>query len=245
MRDVLLCLAQDIAWFKRTNTMKAPCDSHCDTLILSPHIDDEVLGCFSFLISGTFVLFGGVESRPGNPSSERIEELNASKQALGFDVEILDNTVNAYVANELIAVFESTIQRLRPCTVLFPVPSYNQDHRAFNDAALVATRPHDTLHRVNRVLSFEQPHSQLWPYSTLPPPAYHRPISIDEKLTAYARYESQVRGHRSPATVAALAAMRGAEIGVPHAEAFHVHRWVDAVQAGINTHAHSLPKKDT
>jgi len=197
------------------------------TLILSPHIDDEVLGCFSFLEKGTFVLFGGVESRPGNPASERMEELDASTSALGFDYSVLDNTVNAYDAKQLITPFEQAIQRIRPATVLLPVPSYNQDHRAFNDAALVATRPHDTLFRVNRVLAYEQPHTQIWPYAQLAPPAYHRPIDIAEKMVAYQRYASQVRGHRSPDTVAAMAAMRGAEIGVRHAEAFHVLRWVD------------------
>ncbi len=199
----------------------------CHTLILSPHIDDEVLGCFSFLEKGTFVLFGGVESRPGNPATERLDELNASCSTLEFQYAILDNTVNAYDAKQLITPFEQAIQRLTPSTVLLPVPSYNQDHRAFNDAAMVATRPHDTLFRVDRVLAFEQPHTQIWPYAHLPPPAYHRPIDIAEKIVAYKRYSSQVRGHRSPETVAAMAAMRGAEIGVPHAEAFHVLRWID------------------
>lgn len=200
----------------------------CQTLILSPHVDDEVLGCFSFLCRGTVVLFGGVESRVGNPRSERIDELDASCAALDFTYQILDNTVNAYVAAELVTPFELAIDQYKPDTVVIPVPSYNQDHRAFNDAALVATRPHDTLHRVNRVLAFEQPHSQIWPYATLSSPAYHRQINIVEKLEAYARYASQVRGHRSPDTVAAMAAMRGAQIGVSHAEAFHVLRWVEA-----------------
>lgn len=198
------------------------------TLILSPHIDDEVLGCFSFLCEGTLVVFGGVESRKGNPSSERIAEVNASAAALHFDYELLEHTVNAYNASELITPFENAIQRYKPDTLLLPVPSYNQDHRAFNDAALVATRPHDTLFRVNRVLAYEQPHTQIWPYANLPAPSFHRPIDINDKLRAYARYASQVRGHRSPETVAAIAALRGAQIGVPHAEAFHVLRWIDS-----------------
>lgn len=201
--------------------------STCKTLILSPHIDDEVLGCFSFLQPSTHVVFCGVESRVGNPASERMDELNASANALGFSYSLLKNIVNSYDNSLLISPFEIAIDEHKPDTVLMPVPSYNQDHRAVHDAGLVATRPHDTLHRVDRVLAYEQPHSQIWPYATLPAPAYHRIINIEDKLRAYRLYASQVRGHRSPETVAALAALRGAEIGSPHAEAFHVLRWID------------------
>lgn len=197
------------------------------TVIFSPHIDDEVLGCFSFLNEDTHVLFAGVESRINIPIETRIKELEASAGALGFSYTVLENTVNSYVANELIQPFEDAITQHEPNTVLFPIPSYNQDHRAVYDAALVATRPHDTLWRVNRVMAFEQPHSEIWPYANFGKPTAHRIISIHEKIQAYQRYASQVRGHRSEATVAALAAMRGAEIGVPHAEAFHVLRWID------------------
>ena len=200
---------------------------HCSTLIFSPHVDDEVLGCFSFLNRDTHVLFAGVESRVNIPEQTRLDELAASADALGFSHKLLNNTVNQYVANELIQPFEEAITQLQPDTVLFPIPSYNQDHRAVYDAALVATRPHDTLWRVNRVLAFEQPHSQIWPYGNYGKPSVHRIINIDEKIEAYQRYASQVRGHRSEATVTALAAMRGAEIGEPHAEAFHVLRWID------------------
>lgn len=200
------------------------------TLVLSPHVDDEVLGCFSFLDAGTFVVYAGVESRPTIPRSERLDELDASSQALGFAYEVLDFDVNRYDTAELIGPFEQLIERVRPHTVLMPVRSYNQDHRAVHDAARVATRPHDTLWRVDRVLVFEQPHSVIWPYEQSAGLAggfgYHRIIDIRHKLDAYARYASQVRGHRSPETVAALASLRGAEIGEPHAEAFQVLRWI-------------------
>jgi len=80
------------------------------------------------------------------------------------------------------------------------------------------------------VLAFEQPHSEIWPYNRHGKPTAHRIISIAEKIRAYQRYASQVREHRSEAIVTALAALRGAEIGVAHAESFHVLRWVDTAQ---------------
>jgi len=191
-------------------------------------VDDEVLGCFSFLNHQCVVVIAGVESRVGMPKSMRIDELDQSSAKLGFRYELLDHPVNNYQVSKLIAPFEDAIARYKPDTVLMPIPSYNQDHRAVYDAALVATRPHDNNWRVRRVFGFEQPHSQIWPYETWSKPSFHRVINVQDKLAAYQLYASQVRGHRSPETVAALAAIRGAEIGEKHAEAFHVLRWIDS-----------------
>ncbi len=194
------------------------------TLVFSPHVDDEVLGCFAVLNSSTHVLFGGVEERPTIPRSTRLHELNNSSTHLGFSWTLLDNTVNAYTASALISPMEELIDLHKPQTVLIPEPSYNQDHRAFYDAGLVATRPHDTLWMVPEVLIYEQPHSVMWPHTQQPLPNVFVPIDIQAKLDAYARYASQVRGHRSPETVAAMAALRGAQAGVSHAEAYQARR---------------------
>ena len=195
-------------------------------LILSPHVDDEVLGCFAFLRPGTHVVFGGLESREGMPVSLRLAELEASAAALGFTWELLGNTVNAYDSNDLVGPFERAIAARRPATVLLPEPSYNRDHRETFDAGLIATRPHDVLPRVDEVLAFEQPHAVLWPRGGAPEPTVYVEIDAAAKLVAYARYASQVRGHRSPECVAALAALRGAAIGRPAAEGYRALRIV-------------------
>lgn len=201
-------------------------DSAVSTLILSPHVDDEVLGCFCFLNTEAHVLYGGVEERPTIPRKKRMAELKLSAEKLGFTWTLLDNPVNDYAAATLIAPMEELIDQFRPQTVLIPEPSYNQDHRAFYDAALVATRPHDTHELVPEVLVYEQPHSVIWPHTAQSAPTVFVPIDIHKKLEAYGFYDSQIRGHRSPETVTALAALRGAQIMSPHAEAFHALRIV-------------------
>lgn len=197
-------------------------------LILSPHIDDEVLGCFSFLGPDCFVLYFGAEDRPSVSRIERIQELERAADMLEFQWEVLDNPVNNYRVQDLIPIIEHTINRLNPLTVLMPEPSYNQDHRAVYDAGLVATRPHDSNWFVPNVLIFEQPDSVLWFHSTPSEPTYFREIQIERKLAAYALYASQVRGHRSPETLRAQACLRGAQICKPYAEAFRVKRIVDS-----------------
>ena len=64
-------------------------------LILSPHIDDEVLGCGGILDEDTFVLYCGVENRYINGDMSisvvtRIEELEKVSKFLKFDFKLLD-----------------------------------------------------------------------------------------------------------------------------------------------------------
>jgi len=194
------------------------------TLIFSPHIDDEVLGCFSWLQEGTHVLIAGVESRPNIPASARLAEIKAASKRLGFTWQVLENTVNQYQSSALITPYEAAINQYKPKRVLIPEPSYNQDHRAVYDASIVATRPHDTNWFVSEVLIFEQPHSVMWRHTDQPEPNYFVEINIEDKLSAYALYASQVRGHRSPETVGAMAQLRGAQINATGAEAFFAKR---------------------
>lgn len=200
-------------------------EKHVAVVVLSPHVDDEVLGCFSFLSSHCHVVYGGIEDRPS--IAVRTAELLESSEALGFSHEELSQPVNEFSPTALLPQFEAIINERRPTTVLIPAPSYNQDHRAFHEAGLIAVRPHDQNHRVDRVLLYEQPHSMIWPlqHDTFQPSVF-APIDVEAKIVAYQRYASQVRGHRSPDTVRALAELRGAHIGEPAAEAFELRRQV-------------------
>jgi LmbE family N-acetylglucosaminyl deacetylase len=195
-----------------------------EVLILSPHADDEVLGCFSFLSPNSYVVYFGIEDRVDVSRCQRIEEVQRSATRSGFRWESLEHRVNRYDARDLIRPIEDIIGRLRPDTVLLPQPSYNQDHRAVYDAAVVALRPHDRNWFVRNVLVFEQPDSILWPHGGEREPNLFRPISIADKLHSYELYASQVRAHRSPELVTALAKLRGAQSGQDYAEGFTVRR---------------------
>ena len=126
-------------------------------LIISPHIDDEVLGCGGILDNDAFVLHCGVEDRSNVSSEERIKEIEEVRKFLGFKMKLLKNTVNNYKVNDLISEFERTINELKPDQVYIPYPSYNQDHKAVYEASLVALRPHDVNFFVKKVLIYEQP----------------------------------------------------------------------------------------
>lgn len=195
-------------------------------LILSPHIDDEVLGCHAFLSPHARVCYFGVEDRPEVSARERILELEASAAHKGFTWELLRFTVNQYPTAALITPIEEQINRWQPTCVLIPHPSYNQDHRAVHDAAWTALRPHDRNWFVPVVLVYEQPHVRLWPAGPNLEPNFFVPVDLDDKLATYRLYRSQVRGHRPPDVLEAIAKFRGAQAGLPYAEGYVCMRLV-------------------
>lgn len=216
-------------------------------LIASPHLDDEVLGCASFLGAGP----------AGEPFGEDVAIVYACTTHPEFASEIgfehaafiaavrrmYSGRVNPYYLRReasainhldivpqaiLIAEYERIINEIKPSTVLVPAPSYNQDHRAVYDAMLTACRPHDRNWYVKRVLAYEEP--ETFGALRQPPafrPTYFRSLNIMRKLELYQVYVSQVRGHRSSWHLSSIASVRGMQAGVEYAEAFEVLRWVE------------------
>jgi len=202
-------------------------------LVLSPHIDDDVLGCGGILDEDTFVVYCGVENRYVNGKisisiENRISELERVKKYLNFGTKLLDNKVNEFKLTDLIGEFEKVISCIKPDQIFIPHPSYNQDHRAVYEAALVALRPHDLNYFVNKVLVYEQPHVFFWDHNYGDfKPNYFVPINVDKKVKAYKFMKTQVRSFRSPDHLKALAKLRGTQGNCKDAEAFQILRWVD------------------
>ncbi|WP_339785940.1 MAG: PIG-L deacetylase family protein [Imperialibacter sp.] len=192
-------------------------------LVISPHIDDEVLGAFTFLNRDTFVLYLGVEDRSYVSARERKNELSAVAGEIGFQYEVLDFEVNRYQTSDLISPIEKAINRHQPEYLIIPAESYNQDHRATFQAAHCAARPHDLNFFVKNVLVYEQPQTFLWPVRSFQP-VYFKQLNLEKKLATYQLYASQVREHRSPEILKNLASLRGKQSNFQFAEGFEVMR---------------------
>ena len=204
-------------------------------LIIAPHIDDEVLGCFSSIGKDSHVLYCGydeshikqswVKMRP--KMEERLGELNKLVNKYGFQYSLLENRVNYYNNQDLISDFEKHINLIKPQELYIPVPSYNQDHRTVFEAALTALRPHDMNHFVPRVFLYEQI-QDLWNHNYHDfKPNYFKKLDIDEKIKAYEILASQVRAFRSPKMLRDLASVRGIQSNQEYSEAFEILRWVE------------------
>ena len=109
-----------------------------------------------------------------------------------------------------------------------------QDHRTMSHAAMAALRPNGGTftYRPPIVAVYEEP-SDYWTLET----EQHHPIlyvtldqvDIDRKCEAMRNHFSQDRPHpseRSIEALRALATLRGAQAGVPQAEAYEVRRWL-------------------
>jgi LmbE family N-acetylglucosaminyl deacetylase len=194
-------------------------------LVIAPHIDDEVLGCYSVLNENTFVCYLGVEDRSYVSAKERIEELKDAALIKKFKWALFNNVVNKYKCEELISTLEVQINEQKPENVFLPHYSYNQDHRAVYDASMVALRHHDINWFVDKVFVYEQPHTILWPFKNFEP-NYFIALNVVDKIKTYNLYKSQVRGHRSCEFIETMANLRGKQANLEYAEAFQCIRYV-------------------
>jgi len=197
------------------------------TLIIAPHIDDEVLGCSAFLTEDSFVLYCGVQDREVISAEGRLEELEAVRKKTGFDYHILKDTKeNEYDLFLLLNHFEACLHDLKPEQVLIPHPSYNQDHRTVYEASFTALRPHDEIPFTKKVLVYEQPHTFFWRRKRFSP-NYFIEIDINFKVYLYELMKSQVRPFRSPEHLRMMAVLRGGQSNMEYAEAYEILRWID------------------
>ncbi len=219
-------------------------------LVLSPHADDEVLGCAGLVRRlsaegcSVHVLYLAVDGfhhyglDRRTTYLERVEEVEAVTSLLGCSYEIaygdrdLIEQLDTLPRRELVDLFEDAINRHRPDLLLLPSGTdYDQDHVATFQAAFAAARPIAEVFGkwlVPHVLTYEMTKIN-WSAESLPRSVAYCDISphLDAKLEALELYASQLRPSphiRSPEAVQALARTRGAEVGTEYAEAFSVLR---------------------
>jgi len=206
-------------------------DIKMKNLIISPHIDDEVLGCYSVLTNETHVMECGVDDFHIVNKEERLIELSNLANYKNIKYSVYDNKVNSYVIQNLIPQIEQAINTIKPEFIFLPYPSYNQDHVTTYGASLVALRHHDINFFVKKVLVYEEVHSFLWDYTHNINNAfkanYFTAIDIEDKIKTYRILKSQVREHRSPETLTQIAKLRGTQSNTNYAEAFQIIRWIN------------------
>jgi LmbE family N-acetylglucosaminyl deacetylase len=221
-------------------------------LVISPHADDEALACGGIMAkladqgAEMFVQFMTVDGfhhygiEGGTTYQQRVDEIGDVAKLLSFDWDIaygdqdLIEKLDTVPKRDLVDLFEKRINDLEPDLVLIPSGAdYDQDHVATFETSVAALRPISPVFGkwlVPQVLVYESPKIMWWS-EDVPRPEAFVDISdvLDRKQAALAAYKTQARPSphiRSPEAVAALACLRGKEIGVEHAEAFKVLRTV-------------------
>lgn len=170
-----------------------------------------------------------------------LEQVSKTMNIDGFDIAFFDDEIkhiDTMPQQDLIEIIESkskfSISKLKPSIVAIPtVFSTHQDHVRTYQVAISALRPHPqkTSHMPTMVISYESPEYYFWSASSefgrFFPNFY---LNLEEKevknkIDTLNIYQTQMReGQRGKDSLTALARIRGNEIGLDYAEAFHIHR---------------------
>lgn len=210
------------------------------TLIISPHSDDALFGCFSFLKGSHVVVCGIDESECPEDEKHRLslESKKAETHKLMCEVEannwmVISSKVNLFYTSKyvLIKAIEDKINRIKPSLILIPHPSFNQDHQTIYEACMVALRPHDQNHFVPKVLMYDVYDYTKWGENQMPM-NYFKYVDIESKLKAYKTIKSQIRSYRSPEKLRQWASNLGERCNLKYAEGFKILRWVDVSGKG-------------
>lgn len=204
-------------------------------LILSPHMDDEVLGCGGLIAS----LLGGKSNNlhihyfnDTHPIVNNEKYRHENKKLISriacsssFSNYKSVNELNSIPITRHISEIESIINKFKPLTIFVTFPSYNQDHRHVFDAAITATRVHDKNYYVKNIFLYEQPETiQSFRIDSRFVPNIFLPIDIEKKIELNSIYQTQLRGHRTMNQIKYLAGLRGMQCNVPFAESFMIVR---------------------
>ncbi len=215
-------------------------------LVVSPHPDDEVIGCGALLAHAkrvqceVFVLYVCVGKcrqlvTGETEESTRLNELAAVAKKCGFRHKVLFIgrefvRLDTVAQKDLIDPIEDLISEFKPDVLCIPPPeSYDQDHRATYTACITALRPvpRKIRHFVPTVLVFEEPYT--WTTGgSLRPNVYLDSTDLEgDKVALMKLYRSQDRDFpfsRSGENLINYMRIRGTEVGLRSAESYHLLR---------------------
>lgn len=219
-----------------------------NVLIVAPHCDDEILGCggvikkmvqngdsiFVLMITNGFI--GAPELFKKEDTERNRQEAQIANNYIGVkEVIFLDfpaprlDTIPSYKLSMAI----SDVIRRKNIEVMY-IPhkgDIHRDHFVTHECSLVAARPINNC-PVKRIYAYETLSETEWAMPSQNEafiPTVFEDITnyFDDKIKAFAFYESQVKTFphpRSPESMRALAMHRGATVGFHLAESFMLIR---------------------
>jgi len=216
-------------------------------LILSPHADDEILGCGGFIskyskqkyLINVLILTNANKGAPEVYSSKEINQIrNESKKAnklIGTKKLFFENlpalNLNNYPLYKISSIINKYIIDINPEIVLIPSPNdINDDHKIIFKTAKVAMRP-NRKNNLKKILSYEVLSETEWNENEKSfNPNYFVSLNkadINNKVKAFLQYKSQVKKFphpRSKEAIINLSKVRGSQAYMQYAEAFKVEK---------------------
>lgn len=196
-------------------------------LIISPHHDDEILGCGGIMSKyrgDEFVIVEvtapddtrkaeATEAFALYPNIKEVVRLDFPDAATGKGMTQQDIPV-------LAGKIAEQIKKFTPNVVYIPFHSLHQDHQIVNHASLVALRNYNWT-----ILEYEYAES-LSQFGQMEANYFERlnKDDIEIKCQAMHRFNSQIKSDRDTNSIQALATLRGYSAQWPFAEGFRLVR---------------------
>jgi LmbE family N-acetylglucosaminyl deacetylase len=219
-------------------------------LILSPHADDEILGCGGFISKFTkngyhinvLILTNANKGAPEIYSSEEIkvirDEAKLANNFIGTKSLFFENlpalSLNNYPLYKISNIIDKYITDINPEVILIPSANdIHEDHKIIFKASKVAMRP-NKKRNLRKILSYEVLSETEWNEKEKSfNPNYFVSLSksdINNKVKAFLKYKSQVKKFphpRSKEAIISLSRVRGSQVFRQYAEAFKVEKIID------------------
>ena len=219
-------------------------------LILSPHADDEILGCGGFISKyskkghtiNVLILTNANKGAPEKYSEKEIlnirEESRKANNHIGTKKLFFENlpalNLNQYPIYKISDTINKYIAKIKPEIILLPSSNdINEDHKIIFKAAKVATRM-NKKNNLKKILSYEVLSETEWNENEKSfSPNYFVNLSkydINQKIKSFLKYKSQVKKYphpRSKEGIINLSRVRGSQVFMKYAEAFKVEKIID------------------
>ena len=216
-------------------------------LILSPHADDEILGCGGFISKfskknydiNVLILTNANIGAPEIYSSSKIDKIRKESKIannyIGTKKLFFENlpalNLNNYPIYKISNIISKYIKIINPETILIPSANdIHDDHKIIFKAAKVSTRPIKKSN-LKKILSYEVLSETEWNENEKSfNPNYYVCLDksdIDKKVKAFLKYKSQVKKFphpRSKEAIINLSKVRGSQVYMKYAEAFRVEK---------------------
>ena len=219
-------------------------------LILSPHADDEILGCGGFISKYSkknyhitvLILTNANKGAPEIYSIKEIkkirDEAKIANNFIGTKKLFFENlpalNLNNYPIYKISNIIDKYITIINPEIVLIPsINDIHNDHKIIFQAAKVSMRSNKQSN-LKKILSYEVLSETEWNENEKPfNPNYFVSLEksdINNKVKAFLKYKSQVKKFphpRSKESILNLSKVRGSQVFMKYAEAFKVEKILD------------------
>ena len=219
-------------------------------LILSPHADDEILGCGGFISKyskknyhiNVLILTNANIGAPEIYSSQKIKkirnEAKIANKVIGTKNLFFENlpavNLNNYPLYKISSIIDKYIANIDPEIILIPSANdIHDDHKIIFKAAKVSMRP-NRKKNLKKILSYEVLSETEWNENEKSfNPNYFISLNksdIDKKIKAFKKYKSQVKKFphpRSEEAIMNLSRVRGSQSFMKYAEAYKVEKIFD------------------